>query len=467
MRKFVVTMAVWCAMCLANLCMADGVPLVPSLHFRWQPDHKLVVTYQMPRSCADGLRELDDELMAPPIRAKRLPVESTQGAVAARFEVPLSTDAGEAQFPWAHPVGERGVYLYLGHYSIPKACGQAHHTFDAPGVMLLQGMEPGPVKASAEVVRGKAVVLFDESPAAGAVVSLYVDPAFDAVAAQTMQDVFLRGRDFFKRALPNARYSLAGMVIGATQDGGDVMGFGGDANNIIRLHVYNLPPARVLPQLKLTTLHELAHRFHPEEIANSTLHPLPGEGGADFLRWWAAYQLQLINKAEAADMFDAAMDNCLRQTGIAPWLQLGMQARYKERASYDCGMVVFALGLALRQGSGTAMARVDDAFASLTKPGAWDFAQQLECGRTIACAPQWLPRLLGSQESVNQVAEDLVAQTDLLRRVVAPVSDASTSSSPCLASANADAPGCRKPNKSDAYNFRVNMTALEAKLVAH
>ena len=390
-----------------------------TVRFQWGSDQKLVVTYQWPTACVVGLQFASGDPRTNALNAKGAEVNTTSDTSVLRLEVPLSTESGEHHYPWAHPVGN-GVYIYLPYYAIKDNCGAVQTILDAPGVMFLNGIEPGPIIAKVSSAEASTAVLFQSAPAPHKKQSIYADPVVGQAFASELEDLFLQGLTFYQAALPKSSYRPSGLVIGVTQDRSQIFGFGGDATNVIRLHYYNLPtplaPA-MRKKIKLTLLHELAHRFHPESIGSSALYPLPSEGGADFLRWSAAYSLGLIDKAEAAELFDAALANCLKQTGATPWMQLDKRARFSNRVPYDCGFVAYALGLSMRQGAGTALGRVDALFAMHAKQQKFDFSQAMECSDTPACEAQWLPRMFGQRETITQVIDDWAAQTGIVVRV--------------------------------------------------
>lgn len=391
------------------------------VRFQLGADQKLLVTYHWPKSCESGLQFVAEDPRASPLQAKGVPLDFSAEVSAMRLEVPLSADpegSGGFHYPWAHPVGS-GVYIYLPYYRVKNNCGTAQYVLDAPGVMLSDGIQSGPVIATNHANEASSAVLFPTPPHQHTKQSVYIDSSLGQQMAQELDEVFHQGRSFYQSSLPNAGFRPAGLVVGVTQDGGPVKGFGGDATNVIRLHYYNLPlplGATMRTKFKLTLLHELAHRFHPESMARTALYPLPGEGGADFLRWSAALSLGLINKTQAAEMFDVALANCLQKTGATPWMELGKRVRFSDRVPYDCGFVAYAVGLSMRQGSGTAMDRMDALFAVHTRFANFDFPHVIECSGAATCTAKWLPRMFGQHETFAQVVDDWAFQTGLLER---------------------------------------------------
>lgn len=398
---------------------ADTALPAPVVRFQLAADQKLHVTYQWPTACVGGLRFVSADPRTTELKAKGVALDGDAGFSALRLEVPLSIESGELHYPWAHPVGN-GVYVYLPYYALQDNCGVPQYLLDAPGVMFLDGLEPGPVVARYSVESGSTAVLFKDAPTPGNQPWVYVDPAVGQSFARELESLFLQGLNFYQQVLPRSGYRPAGLVIGVTNDGSSMIGFGGDATNVIRLHYYNLPQPLVpamRKKIKITLLHELAHRFHPESMDNTPLAPLPGEGGADFLRWSAAYALGLIDKAEAAVMFDTALAKCVKHTAAGPWMQLERRLRYTNRVPYDCGFVAYAMGLTARQGTGTALDRVDVLFASHAHAPNFDFAAALECAANPDCQARWLPRLFGNRETMLQVIDDWANQVGLLSHV--------------------------------------------------
>ena len=228
-------------LCLIASQAADAADTAtPTIRFQWGGDQKLVVTYQWPTACVGGLQFASGDPRTNALNAKGTAVEATPGTSVLRLEVPLSTESGEHHYPWAHPVG-RGVYIYLPYYAIKDNCGAVQTMLDAPGVMFLNGIEPGPVIANASSEEASAAVLFQSAPAPQRRQSIYTDPAVGQAFASELEDLFLQGLKFYQAALPQSGYRPAGVVIGVTYDRSQVFGFGGDATNVIRLHYYNLP----------------------------------------------------------------------------------------------------------------------------------------------------------------------------------------------------------------------------------
>lgn len=310
-----------------------------------------------------------------------------------RFRVPAAIR--QSGFPAAFPMGE-GLYVHLSNYVVGDGCGKVSYRFEAPwvaaaGRSLREGADARGEDASA--------LLLTVAPAQEASgIPAYFDPRLPPAAVEHMRKVANGTIDFLRRALPNADYQAP--IIGASRvEGPGGPAVGGDASDVLRLSLYNWPrESGPHEQAELTKLvsHEFSHRFQLRDAVD--VYPdarLIHEGGGEFLRWLASVRQGWMTPAEAADVLDENLAECMLGTGQRRWRDVPPRVAAANRLPYVCGLPAWAYLLAVRQGSGTALARVDGFYREVRLGTLPDFGRALECGTEPAsCRARWSTALL-------------------------------------------------------------------------
>lgn len=331
-----------------------------------------------------------------------------------RFRVPV-TAAPVNGYPAAFPVGE-GVYVHVSNYAVAPRCGAPVYRFGAPGIAVAGGAVQGQFSSTHD--DAAALLLpapLPPTPAGGT--PFYFDAQLPAATVAQVRAVADGTVAYLKTAMPDARYLAPAVAVARVSEPGGP-NVGGDAADVLRLALYNWPaqpgPAE---QAKLTLLvaHEFSHRFQLRDAVDGYADArLIHEGGAEFLRWLVSVEQGWLTRAEAAEQLDAALADCLLDTDGQGWRGLNPRTVARNRLHYRCGLPVYVYALAARQGSGTAIARLNDFYRDVGQGRAPDFAHALECGATPGCTPQWLPRLLGTAPMSTEWAA-LLATSALAR----------------------------------------------------
>lgn len=321
---------------------------------------------------------------------------------ALRFRVPVTADPVNG-YPAAFPVGE-GVYVHASNYAVAPQCGAVAYHFSAPGIAVAGGA----VQGLASSTRDDAAALLlpaplPPTPAGGT--PFYFDAQLPAATVAQVRTVADGTVAYLKTTMPDAPYLAPAVAVARVSEPGGP-NVGGDAADVLRLALYNWPaqpgPAE---QAKLTLLvsHEFSHRFQLRDAVDG--YPdarLIHEGGAEFLRWLVSVEQGWLTRAQAAEQLDAALADCLLDTDGQGWRGLNGRTVARNRLDYRCGLPVYVYALAARQGSGTAIGRLNDFYRDVGQGRFPDFAHALECGATPGCTPRWLPRLLGAAPMAAQ-----------------------------------------------------------------
>ncbi|KQX01976.1 hypothetical protein ASC94_05230 [Massilia sp. Root418] len=323
---------------------------------------------------------------------------SAQACPSLRFRVPAATR--QAGYPAAFPLGQ-GVYTHLSNYAVADSCGAVRYSLAAPGIVVNGQAYAGKAGPPAVPLHGDSAALLLNAPLQqhGSAAPDFFDPRLSPATIEHIKTVADGTVAFLREALPDASFRRPIVAaVRAAAPGGPYIG--GDASDVLRLVLYNWPQAPgAAEQAKATLLvsHEFSHRFQLRDaVDNYPDARLIHEGGGEFLRWMASIHNGWLTPAQAARQLDEALAGCILYSEPKSWRELTPPQIGGNRLEYQCGLPAYVYGLAARQGSASAMARVNDFYRALRQGGQPDFAQAMECGAAAGCQPRWLPQLLNA-----------------------------------------------------------------------
>ena len=318
-----------------------------------------------------------------------------------RFHVPPATNL--PGYPAAFPLGQ-GVYAHLSNYALANTCGSVSYHFSAPGILMNGRAYQDAAVANAGEDTAALLLQAPQAQRDGEPVAWF-DPRLSATTVAQIKAVASGTVNYLRGALPDAKYKPPIMAaVYATRPGGPSIG--GDASDVLRLSLFNWPSdpgPDEQASLRVLVAHEFSHRFQLRDAVDGYADGrLIHEGGGEFLRWMTSVQQGWLTRAQAAVDLDQAWTNCALYVEQRSWRALAPRFIRGNRLEYSCGLAAYTYVLAARQGSGTAMSRVNGFYKELGGGGNPDFGQALECGATSPCAARWLPRLLGADGSMDQ-----------------------------------------------------------------
>lgn len=335
-----------------------------------------------------------------------------QACAALRFRVPAAIE--QAGYPAAFPMGQ-GLYAHLSNYAVGDACGPVSYRFEAPWVAAAG--RTWQQQADARGADASALLLFVPPEQGASGIPAYFDPRLPPAAVAHIRKVADGTIDFLRRALPNADYQPP--IVGASRvEGPGGPRIGGDAGDVLRLALYNWPqqPGRD-EEAKLTKLvaHEFSHRFQLRDAVDVYRDArLIHEGGGEFLRWITSVRQGWMTQAEAAEVLDDSLAECMLGTGTSRWRDLPPRVAAANGLPYSCGLAAYAYLLAARQGGGTALARVDGFYREVRLGTLPDFGRALECGTAPArCRARWSTALLDGDLPMGEQWPLFLRQTGL------------------------------------------------------
>jgi hypothetical protein len=394
-----------------------------NVHLRMVEPGSLELSYQLPPGCARLPFERHNEGYQK-IRAAWKSLDScgaadggalTRSAEACgplRFQVPVSTDK-VVGYPGAFPIGE-AVYAHISKYAVTAACGSVSYQFAAPGSVGLKGKIHHANAASGDA--DVAVLLMPRVLPPSDGVLAYYDPALSAEAVAQIAATLESTVAFYRKALPDARFSLPILAAGlASEPGGPNVG--GDAADIMRFTFFNWP-RQPQPEVRrlMTKLvaHEISHRFQLRDAVDA--YPdarLIHEGGGEFLRWVVSVKKGWLTPDQAARELDQQLAVCMLGVGQRSWGDVPRAEVANSFYDYSCGLPAYVYALAARQGKGSALARINDFYKDLGQGATPGFERALECGSEPRCQPRWLPQLLGKSGPMGAAWNALLATTGL------------------------------------------------------
>lgn len=396
------------------------------VHISLKAPGALELVYDMPATCArlpfhrhddayQSLRAAWQSLDACGAIAGGALTRSGKPCPQLRFRVPASTDKGVG-YPGAFPIGE-AIYAHTSKYAVSAECGSVSYHFSAPGSLGLQGkVHHGSATVAGEEGGDLAVLLMPRALAPSAAVLAYYDPKLSSATKAQITDTLEGTVDFYRKALPDARFTMPIVAAGlATQPGGP--NIGGDAADIMRFTFFNWP-AEPPPQLQRMTTrlvaHEMSHRFQLRDAVDA--HPdarLIHEGGGEFLRWVVSVKKGWLTRAQAASELDEKLAECMLGVGQRSWSELSRREIASNYYEYACGLPAYVYVLAARQGKGSALSRINAFYRDLRPGAAPRFEHALECGDDTHCAPRWLGKLLGKSMPMSAAWDDLLRTSGL------------------------------------------------------
>lgn len=334
-----------------------------------------------------------------------------------RFRVPAATE--QAGYPAAFPLGQ-GLYAHLSNYAVADSCGKPRYRLAAPWVAAGGQAYRDAADAAGE---DSSVLLLASAPGKTAFGTPgYFDPRLSPAALAQIRQVADGTVAYLRGALPHADFKPPMLAAGLVSAPGGPR-IGGDAGDVLRLSLYNWPRdpgPQEHAQLTLLVAHEFSHRFQMRDAVDA--YPdarLIHEGGGEFLRWVTSVHESWMTPAQAGADLDRALSTCMLYTDGQAWRALTPRQIGVNRLEYACGLAVYAYGLAAREGSGSALARVDAFYAALKAGTRPDFAQALDCGaaRSARCVSGGVARLLNGAGPMDAQWAALLGETGLARLV--------------------------------------------------
>ena len=334
-----------------------------------------------------------------------------------RFRVAVSSDK-VVGYPGAFPIGE-AIYAHTSKYAVSAACGSVSYRFSSPGsIGVLGGIRQGSATADAATGADLAVLLMARTMAPSGAGLAYYDPQLSAAAVAQIGATIDGTIDFYRKALPDARFRMPIVAAGlARAPGGPNVG--GDAADIMRFTFFNWPAHPQPPERRMMTklvVHEVSHRFQLRDAVDA--YPdarLIHEGGGEFLRWMVSIKKGWLTPAQAASELDDKLAECMIGVGPRNWGELSRGEIASNYYDYACGLPAYVYALAARQGKGTALGRINDFYRELGLGKAPPFDRALECGSNAGCEPRWLAQLLGKSMPMTAAWDDLLRSTGLAK----------------------------------------------------
>lgn len=339
-----------------------------------------------------------------------------------RFQVPVSANKVRG-YPAAFPVGD-AVYVHTSNFAVDASCGKVNYSFSAPGIAMNAQVFAGNAGPVAGNGGDMAALLLPKQLKAEASFIGYFDSAMGEANIRNIRKIGEESIAFLRQALPKARFEMPILAVSRVTGPGRARP-DGDAADVMRLAFVNWPlepDAETERTMTLFVSHEISHRFQMRDATDVYADArLIHEGGGEFLRWLMAVRKGWLTHAQAAEDLNTALGECLLYARQSSWGNLTADQRRGGQLDYRCGLAVYVYGLAAKQGKVGPFERFDGFYEQLRlaqaiKP---DFAHALECGDESACKSQWLPRLLGKQESMLTVWGDFFRQTEFAHPVVA------------------------------------------------
>ncbi len=329
-----------------------------------------------------------------------------------RFRVPTTT--AKFGYPAAFPLSG-GVYVHTGNYAVDESCGKVSYRFVAPGIATAGGAFVD--VAADERIGGDTSALLMQTPMApGAGTLSHFDPRLAASAVAQIKEVADGTVSYLRTVLPDAAFRAPILAaVAASAPGGP--NIAGNAGDVLLAEFYNWPDHPAVKEQRMATLlisHEFSHRFQLRDAVD--IYPdarLIHEGGAEFLRWVTSIQKGWLTRQQAAEDVDNALAECVLHANRQNWRALTARMIGSNRLEYRCGLPVYVFALAGRQGSDSALKRVNDFYRAVGQGLAPDFHQALECGADKNCRARWLPRLLTEGDSMEAEWAKLFSETHL------------------------------------------------------
>lgn len=336
----------------------------------------------------------------------------------ARIRVPAGFRFQDRVYPWAMPLGG-GIYAHTQSYAVQASCAPVDWTFSTQrGTVVVNGQAGARTAtraADTAAIDFSPVLLFEQVQDG----PVHIDPALPAGLVTDLVAGVRQIEQFYAAQLRESTMPAHSLLAIRAPVG---IGWGGDAANRTTLRVMvqaDTAPENVARVRKLVA-HELAHFLQPRDAPDvwQAQRTMVDEGGAEFLALQVQTALGWLTPDAAAAEIQRAVNACSLSMQGRTWGET--PNRGWGSIPYDCGLAFHALALAGRQTEQAPLALLDHYYHQGRQGTRTDFAQALECGSLSPCAPRWLPRLLGSQETVQAVFDDFGQQSGLLQIAAQP-----------------------------------------------
>lgn len=329
----------------------------------------------------------------------------------ARLRVPASNESLDRVYPWAQPL-EPGLFSHTSAFAVTPSCGPVQWRFAMPGGAVVVDGKVERERATRSATTsdiGYLAVVFLPNGADG---RTHVDASMPADRRYFLADTTQALVRHFREAYPGIAYLPPFTVAIAAPDANN---FGGDVakRTTMRLMLPPLSNADVAADIHKFIAHENGHMLQRDvehdrwRADRNTIM----EGGADFISWNAASRLGWYTEARASSQAALMINGCLAQLGGKNWQQVSN--REWGRIPYHCGMTLHLMGLAGRSTERRPERLLRDYYLAVSKGGATDFAQALECGALPGCTSRWIARALGPDLPFAAVVAEFAAETGL------------------------------------------------------
>lgn len=236
-----------------------------------------------------------------------------------------------------------GVYLYLPYFFPARVCKDVVFEISAQHILWQGEWHAERLRLSLDEVRGKAIFLTNElKPTRQA--GRYFDASIPAATLQRLQAAFEKINSYYERVLKVRPQQGIGVVAAIARNQAAYSGYGGDANNIIRMSFDNPNPTQlenVDAFMPLTFAHELAHKLQTDKLHAYAPARYIVEGQAEFFKVLVMFNSGLLDDYASRQVLRKAMAACTAMADGRSVSDKLAQGTYAFREPYDCGLAYY------------------------------------------------------------------------------------------------------------------------------
>lgn len=236
-----------------------------------------------------------------------------------------------------------GIYVYLPYFFPARVCKDVEFEIVASHILWDGKWLTGRINLRLDEVRGKSIFFTNEvKPNISG--QYYFDAGIPTQTLHRLQSAFAKITDYFEQSLKLRLPQNIGVIAAIARNEGAYSGYGGDANNIIRMSIDNPAPSQLANLdefMSATYAHELAHKLQTEQLYTYGPARYIVEGQAEFFKILILFNTGLLDESAAKQAIAKAIANCTNSADARTVEAKLAQKTYSFREPYDCGLAYY------------------------------------------------------------------------------------------------------------------------------